>query len=90
MSFFKEDQHFDPKNLDTWNLQGEMEFYDSLYQAYSYQALIENDKDAEKRAIMAHAISETIKAILCLCIDGSNIKLFDSILDKMCPKMTKQ
>lgn len=85
MNYFTEDTHFDPRNVDTFHLQGDMDFYDKMYQWYAHQALIEDDKTAEKKAIMAHTISETLKAILCLCADSANQSLYNSILDKLCP-----
>lgn len=85
MNYFNDDTHFDPRNLDTLQIQEDMDFYNNLYRWYSHQVIMKNDTQAEKRAIMAYTISETLKAILCLCADQSNQSLYNSILDELCP-----
>jgi hypothetical protein len=89
MSYFSEDTHFDPKKIDPAFLQEEMDYYSSVHSWYAHQAIFENPQVYSNRAAIAYAISETLKAVLCLCLDD-NPEMFEFILDKMCPvKRTK-
>lgn len=85
MSYFDDDTIFNPRFLDTDCLQSEMDFYVNLYQWYAHQFILDDNKAAERLAIKAYAISQTLKAVLCLCVDRSNQELFNQILDEMCP-----
>lgn len=85
MSYFDVNTIFDPRNLDTDYLQEEMDFYKSIYEWYAHQSIMDGNKADERSAIKAYAISQTLKAVLCLCADRSNQELFNKILDEMCP-----
>lgn len=85
MNYFSDGICFDARNLDVELLKEEMEYYASVYSWYARSAIFENPQLYSNRAAIAYAISETLKAVLCLCADENNASLFNSILDKMCP-----
>ena len=91
--YFDKEVIFNPRNLDTDFLQEEMDFYYQIYEWFAHSAIMEDNKASEKLAIKAYAISETLKAVLCLCADRTvknhpektNPEIFNYILDSMCP-----
>lgn len=86
MKYFPEDTIFDPRNLDTEHLQSDMDFYHDLHQWYSHSAVMNGDEASKRMAIKAYSISQTLKAILCLCADSSRDQgLYNQILDDLCP-----
>lgn len=87
-SYFKEDTLFNPRNIDTEYLQSEMDYFTHLHQWYSHWAVIEGDETSRRRAVLSFAISETLKAVLALSIDGEKM-VFDKILAGMIPSISE-